>query len=340
MSEKVNLNVKAYIRDFVRGLSEEELQERYSLTHSQIQRVTGVLKKRGDITQAELDRRRANLKIRFGDEKSRRTPKKVHTGVSIDLDSGIVLHCPSCGASVDRHAERCEYCKAHLDFSLKGKTKHCPHCYQKIPAESRFCIVCAKPAKFSPGEGTLRDDRLCPRCETAMHSRNVGDFPVLGCVQCDGLFIPHDTFEMMQDNSKRIIEATGLSSGGEAELRPELGTGYIRCPACRHIMNRKNFAGSSGVIVDICGQHGVWFDAGELEKIMSFLARGGLQKARRKELQKLKDEQKFMKYYKQGRTTEAHMLMSPMDVDVDPYQDRHSLDLADVVGEIFSLFKK
>jgi Zn-finger nucleic acid-binding protein len=48
-------------------------------------------------------------------------------------------------------------------------------------------------------------------------------------------------------------------------------------------MNRSNFARSSGVIVDLCKQHGVWFDADELPKIIEFINGGGLERAREKE---------------------------------------------------------
>jgi len=55
-------------------------------------------------------------------------------------------------------------------------------------------------------------------------------------------------------------------------------------------MNRSNFAHSSGVIVDMCKHHGVWFDADELPKIIDFIHKGGLEHARQRELNEIKDE--------------------------------------------------
>ena len=64
-------------------------------------------------------------------------------------------------------------------------------------------------------------------------------------------------------------------------------------------MNRSNFAKSSGVIVDMCKQHGVWFDADELPKIIDFINQGGMARSREKEKisiaderQKLRDDQR------------------------------------------------
>jgi hypothetical protein len=45
-------------------------------------------------------------------------------------------------------------------------------------------------------------------------------------------------------------------------------------------MNRQNFGGMSGVIVDICSKHGVWFDSGELPRVLEFVENGGLARAR------------------------------------------------------------
>jgi hypothetical protein len=44
-------------------------------------------------------------------------------------------------------------------------------------------------------------------------------------------------------------------------------------------MQRKNFAGHSGVVVDWCGEHGSWLDAGETEDIAAFVLAGGLRDA-------------------------------------------------------------
>ena len=66
---------------------------------------------------------------------------------------------------------------------------------------------------------------------------------------------------------------------------------YIPCPGCGDLMNRKNFAGCSGVVVDVCIKHGVWFDRQELQKIADFIKNGGLHMAREKELANLKAEQ-------------------------------------------------
>jgi Zn-finger nucleic acid-binding protein len=48
-------------------------------------------------------------------------------------------------------------------------------------------------------------------------------------------------------------------------------------------MNRKNFAGVSGVILDVCKSHGTWFDQGELPRVLAFVAAGGLAHSKKRE---------------------------------------------------------
>ncbi len=51
-------------------------------------------------------------------------------------------------------------------------------------------------------------------------------------------------------------------------------------------MNRKNFGGCSGVLVDEC-RCGSFFDAGELEDVLAFVRSGGLRLTRQREVDEL-----------------------------------------------------
>ena len=75
------------------------------------------------------------------------------------------------------------------------------------------------------------------------------------------------------------------------EVRPSSAAdSYVPCPDCKQLMNRSNFARSSGVIIDLCKQHGVWFDADELPRIIEFIDKGGLERAREKQKIELEQE--------------------------------------------------
>jgi Zn-finger nucleic acid-binding protein len=65
---------------------------------------------------------------------------------------------------------------------------------------------------------------------------------------------------------------------------------YLKCPACGTLMNRQAFGRISGVVVDACRNHGVWFDAGELTQVIQFLERGGLERARLREAEERNEQ--------------------------------------------------
>jgi hypothetical protein len=44
-------------------------------------------------------------------------------------------------------------------------------------------------------------------------------------------------------------------------------------------MNRRNYGPGSGVIIDICREHGLWFDPEELPAILAWIRRGGQARA-------------------------------------------------------------
>jgi len=57
-------------------------------------------------------------------------------------------------------------------------------------------------------------------------------------------------------------------------------------------MNRVNFGRVSGAVVDVCKGHGTFLDAGELHQIVAFIVQGGLDRARAREKEELRDEQR------------------------------------------------
>jgi len=70
--------------------------------------------------------------------------------------------------------------------------------------------------------------------------------------------------------------------------------------ACRKLMNRLNFGRLSGTIVDVCRGHGTFLDAGELHRIVLFIQGGGLDRARQRQLEDLKDEERRLRAAQSG----------------------------------------
>lgn len=113
------------------------------------------------------------------------------------------------------------------------------------------------------------------------------------CDGCGGLFLA----PAMMD---RVVAARDLSSGLRLALpsrhaKREAAVKYVRCPVCSKLMNRSAFGRISGVIVDVCKSHGVWFDAGELAAVVHFVEKGGLERARKRELDEIADRERRLR---------------------------------------------
>jgi Zn-finger nucleic acid-binding protein len=50
---------------------------------------------------------------------------------------------------------------------------------------------------------------------------------------------------------------------------------YVKCPVCQTFMNRNLFGYRSGVIVDRCQRHGIWFNSGEITHLQEWKKAGG-----------------------------------------------------------------
>ena len=78
-------------------------------------------------------------------------------------------------------------------------------------------------------------------------------------------------------------------------------------------MNRVNFASGAKVILDICRDHGTFFDRDELHRVVTFIQAGGLERARAREREALKEEQARLRAL-QSSTRASGMGMEPLNL--------------------------
>jgi len=196
------------------------------------------------------------------------------------------LNCPNCGAGVESDRLQCQFCKTRL------KTIGCPMCLGLMFAGSKFCGRCgAIAAPVSLDDGSIGD---CPRCRAGLEKTAIGATGLAICLKCDGMWADVETFENVCADRERQSAVLGYLGERTAKIAPTK-VSYVPCPSCSELMNRNNFARSSGVIVDICKQHGVWFDADELPTIIEFIRRGGMELARQREKNELIDERERLR---------------------------------------------
>ena len=103
----------------------------------------------------------------------------------------------------------------------------------------------------------------CPVCKKPFIIVERNKIEVDYCINCKGIWLDNGEMELLS-------EILGLNSDipNPYEL-PQIKTqeNLLKCPYCRMIMKKVEL---NGVIVDVCGnEHGVWFDKGELSKVLN-----------------------------------------------------------------------
>jgi Zn-finger nucleic acid-binding protein len=127
-----------------------------------------------------------------------------------------------------------------------------------------------------------------------MHSVAVGAVTLLGCASCDGLWLDAETFERIC--ADRAVQAAVLHTGAGSPPAIETRVSYRPCARCGTMMNRVNFARLSGTIVDVCKGHGTFLDRGELQAIVSFIQGGGLERARQRQIEDLREQERRLEH--------------------------------------------
>lgn len=184
------------------------------------------------------------------------------------------LRCASCGGALNPGARGCPYCRATVS------TRRCDGCFAWNLADAAHCQRCG-----SSLAGQLDDEVIkggpCPRCGGALAARRYADLRVAECDGCGGLLLGPEMLARLitakEQNTGLHLVVPRRAPARETTVR------YLTCPGCGTSMNRQAFGRVSGVIVDVCKVHGVWFDAGELGEVITFVERGGLARARAKE---------------------------------------------------------
>lgn len=239
------------------------------------------------------------------------------------MDAGT-LNCPMCGAAAATNATCCAHCGARL------ATVSCPSCFGMMFEGEKFCPHCGARADRRE-EAPDAKPQLCPRCrDTPMEPVVLGAVSLRECPRCEGLWCDAETLRQICADREKQAAVLGLPAPPPDNTisQIEKNIRYLPCPLCGDLMNRVNFANYSGVVVDVCREHGTWFDKNELQRVVQFIQDGGLDKVRARQLENLKEEERRV------RMADLQTLMNdPPRTNAGRY---HGVSLlADLLNSIF-----
>ena len=198
------------------------------------------------------------------------------------------LNCPMCGAPASIDDPTCQHCGARL------ATVACPSCFGMMFIGEKFCSHCGALAQRQETEDGKKE--ICPRCKVEMNAVVIGKSHLHECPRCEGVWVDADTLHQICVDQEEQTAVLGIAAPVEHTQSIDLTEKirYIPCPICGELMNRVNFANCSNVIVDVCRQHGTWFDRDELRRIVEFIRSGGMMKAREAELDRLEERKSLI----------------------------------------------
>jgi Zn-finger nucleic acid-binding protein len=203
-----------------------------------------------------------------------------------------VVRCSACGAARAGDDGQCPYCDS--EFTLHERDLHtvCPRCLAIVSDRARFCHHCGIGLVAALDAGTPSESR-CPACQddNLMVSRRIGtlNIALLECGRCAGFWMGHKAFRQLVEQAQRealpkgtipespqeVAAMFGLPADSVAPAPQRKTTYYRPCVVCGEMMNRRLYGTNSGVILDSCKDHGIWFDAEELARILVWLRAGG-----------------------------------------------------------------
>ncbi|HEX4684249.1 MAG TPA: zf-TFIIB domain-containing protein [Gemmatimonadaceae bacterium] len=201
------------------------------------------------------------------------------------------LNCPTCGAPASSlDATSCGYCGSILT------TVSCPSCFGVMFAGMDYCPRCG--AKAARVVATDAAPLKCPGCRSTMQSVAIGRTSMHECPSCASMWLDAETFTQLcttREDRGAVVAFTNVNK--ETSVAPKgAGTAapvpvrYVACPVCKKIMNRQNFGRRSGIVIDVCKGHGVWFEANELNAALAFIDSGGFERARQDDAARKTDE--------------------------------------------------
>ncbi len=160
-------------------------------------------------------------------------------------------NCRSCAAPNSDTAEACSHCGVKIEppFSWKDFVRRA--CDNRRPSEL-----------------------TCPACKTPLTLCRYGPLAIDECDACKGIWFDKGELEPMilrYRSEKTAVLGAAAVAQSKITRRYEGKFTYRNCVRCATIMNRMNYGGRSGVMIDYCGRCGVWLDGEEFQRMVDFL---------------------------------------------------------------------
>jgi Zn-finger nucleic acid-binding protein len=106
----------------------------------------------------------------------------------------------------------------------------------------------------------------CPVCKEPLVILELEQIEVDYCTSCKGIWLDAGELELLLETSEERSRLTNLFIEADAVKEKSHD-----CPICRKQMKKFEIGEKGKIVVDKCKKnHGIWFDNGELQKVVEF----------------------------------------------------------------------
>jgi Zn-finger nucleic acid-binding protein len=120
----------------------------------------------------------------------------------------------------------------------------------------------------------IATEAACPGCRGDLHRLDVPYVLVAPCMRCGGVWLDRPAAEQVASGKLPLECKAFIRQHGARAAESDAAAGYRApavdmervCPVCRQGL-REMKAENQGLALDVCGEHGTFFDRGELRAI-------------------------------------------------------------------------
>lgn len=124
-------------------------------------------------------------------------------------------------------------------------------------------------ARWVHGQTTAMPELACIICSRPLTDLVLEGVTVHACTDHGAWLQPEQLDAITEDHTdeatpEQEAEAWTYSEANPPELVEER---FRSCPVCARTLRKDDWKYGSGVVVDVCDEHGLWVDRGEIERI-------------------------------------------------------------------------
>ena len=106
----------------------------------------------------------------------------------------------------------------------------------------------------------------CPRCQSNLAPGRADTLTAHGCPRCAGVWLGKTALAVLVNGLNDDALAAFRKYSAQSRKQVDESVDNLACPRCQGVMTRQR-VDFAWLDVDVCAEHGTWFDRGEIERI-------------------------------------------------------------------------